>query len=182
MVPFRVLAGLLVLLLSTPLCAKVKEGQTAPDFGLRDLFDESADAKSYWVSDFVGPEAAENAKKALLISFCHSSCKACWIELPELLGLKVKYGARGFEVWSILVDTDPEGREKGKQKLAPARGKIVVTRTASTRMPNEYMGTPWEMPALFLIDRNGKVVRILHEYKPDELKALDRQVEELVGE
>lgn len=170
------------LLLATPLCAKVKEGQMAPDFGLRDLFEDGSSTRSYWVSDFVGPEAGENAKKALLISFCHSMCKACWKELPELLSLKEKYGPRGFEVWSILVDSDPQGREKGKKKLENAKGKIIVTRTASARMADEYMGTPWDMPALFLIDKSGKVVRVMHEYKPDELKELDARIEKLLGE
>lgn len=150
---------LLLLVAPTPASAQVKTGDTAPDFGQRDLFGAPGET---WVSDFVGPEApAETSKKALLISFSASYCKPCWKELPHLLELKEKYGPKGFEVWTVLVDQETEERAVGKKKLEKARGKIIITRMAVRKMANVYMGEKWEMPALFLVAGDGKVVSVL---------------------
>lgn len=156
---------------------QVKTGDRAPDFGQRDIFDEKTE---YWVSDFVGPEATDRAAKALLLSFSASYCKPCWKELPDVLKLKGKYGSKGFEVWTVLVDQENEGREKGKKQLASAKGKIVCTRMAGRKMANDYLGTKHELPALFLIDKDGKVVDTLKGLDKGGLKQLERKLKKLV--
>jgi len=163
-------------LVPPPASAQAKKGGDASDYGQRDLFDGETE---YWVSDFVGSEA-EQKKKALLVSFCASFCKPCWKELPLLLELKKKYGERGFELWSVLVDQDNEGRDIGKKKLQPAKGKAVCTRMAGRRMADEYMGRKWEMPALFLIDGKGKIVEVLKGLDKGGLKRLENKLKDLL--
>lgn len=163
-----------------PAAAQVKVGDSAilHDFGQRDLFEPE---KEYWISNFVGPEAwPKQRKKALLLSFCASYCEACWEELPRLLQWKEEYGRRGFEIWEVVVDQEPEGRRKAKQKMQRARGKIVITRMAVRKMADTYMGKPWTMPALYLIDRHGRVVSILRGLEKGGLKRLKKNLEQLL--
>jgi len=166
-------------LLSFPATAQVKTGDKAPDFGQRDLFGALGEV---WVSDFVGTEApAETKKKALLISFSASYCKPCWKELPQLLELKKKYGPKGFEVWTVLVDQEAEGRELGKKRLEKARGKMTITRMAVRRMADVYMGKKWEMPALFLVAGDGKVVSTLKGLDAGGFDKLEKKLSELLS-
>jgi peroxiredoxin len=159
--------------------AQVKKGDNAlaKDYGQKDLFGAEA---MYWLSSFVGPDAGEGKKEALLLSFCHSSCEACWEELPSLIELKKKYGSEGVEIWSVLVDDDDEGRAIGKKKLAPARDVFVVTRMAVPAMADAYLGRPWVMPALFLIDGDGRVRLVLQGKDTKNQKKLEKEVRSLV--
>jgi len=171
-----------VFLQSPAAFGQLKKGDLAADYGQLDLYADPARELVHWVSDFVGPEAAEEAQKALLISFCASYCVPCWKELPILLAFKEKFGARGFEVWSVLVDEDQEGRAEGKKKLEPANGKIVCTRIGARNMPDKYMGPKWEMPALFLIDSKGVIVATASGLETEALRTMEQAIADLVRE
>lgn len=64
-------------------------------------------------------------------------------------------------MWTVLVDQEEEGRKVGKKKLEKAGGKMIITRMAVHKMANVYMGDKWEMPALFLIGGDGRIVSVL---------------------
>lgn len=169
---------LLHVCISAPVHAQVKPGDQAPDFGQPELFPTDGKTSTLWVSDFVGPDApAKTKRKALLISFCASYCKPCWKELPFLLKLKDDFGAIGLEVWSVLADREPDGLEAGRRKLAAARGKLLMTRTGSRAMGNKYMGSQWEMPALYLIDSTGKIKMVLQGLDQGRLGKLRKVIE-----
>lgn len=180
------LAACVGLAVAAALCAfsasaQVKEGQKAPDFGQRDLYDDTSAAQEYWVSDFVGADPSRGPHKALLLAFCASYCKPCWGELPELIRLKESHGKHGLEVWSVLIDDDADGREAGKKKLESARGKLVTTRVGSQSMPDAYLGKKHELPTLVLVGGNGIVALVLPPAKtPAETQKHHVRLEETI--
>ncbi|MBM4355588.1 MAG: TlpA family protein disulfide reductase [Deltaproteobacteria bacterium] len=178
-------AGIAILVTMSTLSAsaQVKEGQKAPDFGQRDLYDDTPKAEEYWVSDFVGPDPSRGPRKVLLLAFCASHCKPCWEELPELIRLKETYGKEGLEVWSVLIDDEVDGREKGKEKLQSARGKFVTTRVGSQTMPDAYLGKKHELPTLVLVGADGIIALVLPPPKsPADVKKAHARLEEAIRE
>lgn len=171
----------LALSFALPSRAQVKEGQKAPDFGQRDLYDESSTSEEYWISDFVGSDPSRGPHKALLLAFCASYCKPCWEELPELIRLKETYGKEGLEVWSILIDEEADGRERGKEKLQSARCKLVTTRVGSQTMPDAYLGRKHELPTLVLVDGKGTIAQVVPPAKTAaETKKAHADLEEAI--
>jgi thiol-disulfide isomerase/thioredoxin len=90
--------------------------------------------------------------KVVLLDFWATYCKPCKAELPILEKWQAKYQKQGLSVLSVNVD--PETSDAldylGKN---PQKFEIVFDPDDTVR---EGFGNP-EMPALFLLDRQGKL-------------------------
>lgn len=105
---------------------------------------------------------AESRGKVLLIDFWATWCAPCREEMPLLVGLQRKYGARGLRLVTVSADEEEDRAAALKflqqhQVSPPAYLKQVADDDRFiTFVDKNWSGA---LPALFLYDRNGKLVR-----------------------
>lgn len=117
----------------------LKDGQTAPDFALRD-----ATGASLRLSAYKG--------NVVLLNFWATWCHGCTQEIPWLIQFQKTYKGRGFTVIGVSMDDD------GWKAVRPFIGSEKVNYPVV--VGNEQMARPYgldAMPMTFLIDRDGKI-------------------------
>ena len=123
----------------------------APDFTLKNIQDQDVS-----LSQFKG--------KVVLVNFWATWCEPCRIEIPWLIELQEKYGARGFTVLGVAID------DEGKQVVAPFVEKEHFDVNGQSRSMNypiligtdemqEKFGGIFGLPTSILITRDGKQVK-----------------------
>ena len=133
----------------------VTTGGIVPDFNFTDF-----DGKSRRFSEFRG--------RVVLLDFWASWCSPCLADIPQLKTAYQKYHARGFEI--IGMDSEMLGQKEidaefAKDSQTRAR-EIVNTRGVNWTQSISESSVPVavrlfaieNLPAKFLIDRNGKVI------------------------
>lgn len=112
--------------------------------------------------------------KVVLIDFWATWCGPCIAELPNIKEVYAKYHDRGFEIIGITLEnarfSPTDSAEQHGEKLAAAKAKLADF-VAKNAMPwPQYVdGLYWKnpfaqtyginsIPAMFLLDREGKVV------------------------
>lgn len=91
--------------------------------------------------------------KALLINFWATWCPPCRKEIPSLIELQNKYGAKGFSV--IGISTDQGGSSlvaKFAQKM-DINYPVVISDSNTPRNFGNILG----IPTTFLVDKEGNV-------------------------
>lgn len=133
-----------------------------PDFTLK-----TVDDKETKRADFAG--------KVLLLDFWATWCKPCIETMPELQKLRDNYADKGLEVIGVSID------EKGMKAVKPFAAKKKFTYPLAL----DYADKPlWHalkvrsIPALFLVNREGKILR-QWTGKPDK-KQLESAVQDAV--
>lgn len=122
---------------------KVKVGSKAPDFALIDL-----EGKKHQFSDYRG--------KGVFLNFWGTWCKPCEREMPYIERQYQHFKKLGVEVLAVNVGES----ELAVEKFAEQYGlhfPIVIDK--DLQVLNAYGVDP--LPTTFLIDKNGKVVKIL---------------------
>lgn len=118
-------------------------GRIAPDFTLN-----TPEGKSITLSSL--------RSKCVLLDFWASWCGPCLREAPNIKKVYDKYHAKGFEVLSVSVDDD-------KAKWIEAIRKhqlnwLHVSALKGWKCPVAQLYKISGVPAMFLIDQNGKIV------------------------
>jgi peroxiredoxin len=121
--------------------AAQKSSALAPDFTL-----PTVDGKQLKLSDYKG--------KVVIIDFWATWCPPCRKGIPDLIDLKKKYGARGFEVIGISLDTETKGQVPGFVKTNSMNYPVVYGDQNVTRL---YGGIE-AIPTSFVIDKQGKII------------------------
>jgi thiol-disulfide isomerase/thioredoxin len=145
-------------------------GTPAPDVIFKDL-----DGKEVPLSSFKG--------KVVLINFWATWCDPCYIEIPWLIEMQQKYGARGFTVLGVSMD------EEGKAAVAPflAKERFNVN---GQKLPMNYpivlgnddaatkFGGLLGYPTSFLITKDGKEIKKIQGLIPYEelTKSIESQL------
>jgi thiol-disulfide isomerase/thioredoxin len=126
-------------------------GKPAPDLTLKDL-----DGKDISLAQYRG--------KIVLVNFWATWCEPCKVEIPELIELQQKYGAKGFTVLGVAMD------DEGRKVVAPFVGKerfdvkggqsqmnypIVIGNDAAADKFGGLIGYPTSV----LISRDGKQIK-----------------------
>ncbi len=125
----------------------LKEGSPAPDFTLKTI-----DGKEIRLSDLKG--------KVVLINFWATWCPPCQREMPLFERVYRKYKDRGFEILAISTDA-----EVSKVKEFIKEYKLSFPVLMDNGEVSSLYGVQG-LPTSFLIDREGKIVKIrLGEYK-----------------
>jgi peroxiredoxin len=139
----------------------LKDGQTAPDFVLKDA--AGADIR---LSAYKG--------KVVLLNFWATWCHGCELEIPWLIDFQKKYKDRGFTILGVSLDADGWKAVKPFLEEKKVNYPVVI---GHDDMARRY-GLD-AMPMTFLIDRDGKVaatsVGIVNK------TACERQIAELLG-
>jgi thiol-disulfide isomerase/thioredoxin len=142
----------------------------APDVTFKDL-----DGKDVPLSSFKG--------KVVLINFWATWCDPCYIEIPWLIEMQQKYGAKGFTVLGVSMD------EEGKAAVAPflAKERFNVN---GQKLPMNYpivlgnddvatkFGGLLGYPTSFLITKDGREIKKIQGLIPYEeiTKAIESQL------
>lgn len=126
-------------------------GEPAPDIKAKDL-----DDKDVTLADYKG--------KVVLVNFWATWCDPCRVEIPWLIEMQNKYGAKGFTVLGIAMD------EEGKPVVAPFVGKERYE-VNGQKLPMNYpiiigdekiaekFGGLLGYPTSVLISRDGKQLK-----------------------
>jgi thiol-disulfide isomerase/thioredoxin len=121
--------------------ASQKSSAVAPDFTL-----PTVDGKQLKLSDYKG--------KVVIVDFWATWCPPCRKGIPDLIELKKKYGAKGFEVIGISLDTETKNQVPGFVKNNGMNYPVVYGNQNVTQL---YGGIE-AIPTTFVIDKQGKIV------------------------
>lgn len=168
----RLLPLFFLLFASLPSCTRsgdsgrvsVPAGGKAPDFTAKDL--SGMDVK-----------LSAHAGRVVLLEFWATWCPPCRSSIPGLVALQNKYGGRGLTILAVSVDEGQNltaklsdfSKENGIN-YSVLIGEEAVSDAYSVR----------SIPALFLIDKTGKIVSS-HTGAPEDLPAaLSAEIEKLL--
>src|SRR6202158_1477531 len=126
-------------------------GMPAPEVTMKDLAGKDVSLSRYH-------------DKVVLVNFWATWCDPCYVEIPWLIEMQQKYGAKGFTVLGIAMD------EEGKSAVAPflAKERFNVN---GQKLPMNYpivlgnddiadkFGGLLGYPTSFLISRDGKEIK-----------------------
>jgi len=140
----------------------LKVGEAVPQWTL-----ESLDGETVSFADLRG--------KIVLIDFFYKSCGPCIAAMPGLQRLYEKYHDKGF----AMVGIDPfDDREEVKELLS-ARGITYTILFSDKKLPSEYHVDGY--PNLFLIGREGKLVKLYLGYREDLEERIEEEIVKLLG-
>jgi peroxiredoxin/outer membrane lipoprotein-sorting protein len=120
----------------------------APDFELKTLDGEKV-------------RLSELKSKPVLLSFWASWCPPCRRELPELAKIYDEYEGKGL----VLLGVNDEGRGTARSFAEKARLPFPTLDDSSRKAHRLYRVS--SIPTVFLIDRDGKIVRFFRGAKDE---------------
>jgi len=134
---------------------KVKVGDKAPDFSLRDL-----QSNLIRLSDlaYEGKEVSWKKKKNVLIDFFRTDCKPCLKELPQVIAYHEKHKSE-VQVLMIALLEEENGRKKLDTFLKKHKLPFPVLVDAYENTAKKYIvdGESLTLPSIFFIDEKGVV-------------------------
>ncbi len=119
----------------------IEIGAGAPDFSLADI-----NGKTVSLSAFNG--------KVVILDFFASWCQPCRQEIPDFIELEKSYGDKGFAMIGVALERAGEAKEfAGKMGI----NYPVLVDDGKT---SEIYGPIHSIPTTFIIDKNGKIVKM----------------------
>lgn len=140
----KTILSFLILLMSAAAFAQPSVGETVSEISLPDV-----NGKVQKLSDLKG--------KVVLIDFWASWCGPCRKSNKEMRSLYSKYRDKGFEIYSISLDT-----EKSDWKTAINEDGTTWKHVIEKAGP-AALSTKWKIeyiPSTFLLDKEGKLVAV----------------------
>jgi thiol-disulfide isomerase/thioredoxin len=137
--------AILFFIAATPAAAQPTVGQPAYEIVLPDIT-----GKTQKLSDHKG--------KVVLIDFWASWCGPCRKANPSLALLYSKYKSKGFEIFGVSIDD-----EKNAWKKAIKNDNISWKQVIARGGWDSPVALQWKLeqiPASFLLDREGKVIAV----------------------
>ncbi len=140
-------------------------GQSAPQFTLPLIKNESPVS----LKQFAG--------KVIYLDFWASWCAPCRTSFPLLNKLHQKLKSQGFEVVAINLDEEKANAEKFLQEIPV---EFTVLRDAKGELSDMYVVD--SMPTSFIIDKSGKIQKIHHGFKSDDIQEIETKITELLNQ
>jgi len=135
---------------------RVKVGDRAPDFSLRDL-----ESNLIRLSDmaYPGEEKSWKKKKKVMLDFFRTDCKPCMKELPEVIKYYQKNKENVHVVLIALLESE-NGREKLDKFLKNNKIPFPVLVDAYETVAKKYImdGETCTLPSIFFINQEGVVL------------------------
>lgn len=137
--------------------------ELAPEFEGKDIYGDS----TLRLSDYRG--------KVVFIDFWASWCPPCLLSLPAYDAMYRELGNTQFEIIAINVDEDTEDGLYFLEDY-PVTYPVLAD-------PVGDIGIPYRirtLPASFLLDREGRIVRSFRNFKSGDEVALKQEIESLL--
>lgn len=116
-------------------------------------------------------------EKPVIISFWATWCKPCKKELKWLKKLYKKYNQNCFQVLAVSED----GRTRRKVPSFVKRFKLDYKVAYDTNYRLKQMLGISDIPELFIINKQGKIVYHHSGYQPGDEKKVEEELKKLVG-
>jgi thiol-disulfide isomerase/thioredoxin len=130
------------------------------------------------LSSLVGPEAdAEQAAKAVLISFFATWCKPCKKEMPFLQQLSTEYKGKGLRVVSVAIDKDETTWPEIAALVSLHHVSYPIVKDRYNLIARQYLGDKTALPSVFIVNKEGKVAMVKQGYANDAAEFLRTEVE-----
>lgn len=142
--------------------SKVKVGQPAPSFSL-----QSTTSKMVSLSDFRG--------KVVLLDFWATWCPPCRMSMPVLVRLDQKFKDKGFVIIGINLD---ENKEAVVPFMKKTKVEYSVLYGSDANINEDYNISG--IPAFFLLDGTGKLVKQYAGFYPGLEKEWEKDVTTLL--
>ena len=116
------------------------------------------DGEAIHLADFKG--------KYVLVDFWATWCPPCVAEAPALKDLRSRYKERGFEILGVNVDAAREGQDDSEGVQSTVRRFLVKYGADWPNIMEKSGGDAIkaygvkEIPATFLVDREGKIIQV----------------------
>jgi len=137
----------------------IEIGKKAPDFSLTDI-----NGKTVSLSAFNG--------KAVILDFFASWCPPCRQEIPDFIELEKSYSDKGFAMIGVALVSAGEAKEFAG-KMGINYPVLVDDGKAS-----EIYGPIRSIPTTFIIDKDGKIVKMYIGYR--EKAVFEADIKELL--
>jgi peroxiredoxin len=148
--------GATTVLASADTAMRLKLGEKAPDFRLKDVMT----GKTVSLSEFAG-------KKVVMLEFWATWCEVCKREMPNLVKLHNAWKPKGFELLSIVL---PSGNVSDIKKIVNEK-KLTYPALldADLAVATKLYGLSGPIPLKVVIDHRG-TIRYTHvgDYPPGE--------------
>jgi thiol-disulfide isomerase/thioredoxin len=179
----RPAAWLLALLLPSLPAAdeEIAVGLPAPSFTLRTMNPEAAGLAVVALDRYVGPEAEDAQARVVLLSFFASWCEPCKREMPYLQQLHEMYRGQGLRVLSVSIDKEEPGISRARQIASGAKVTFPVLSDRFNFLARRYLGEQSPLPSVFLVGRDGNILRIERGYGKDASTFLLAEVQKALG-
>ncbi len=156
---------------------EVAVGLPAPGFSLKTLNPEVAGAAWFRLDQWVGEEPDDPAARLVILSFFASWCGPCQKELKLLVELDARYRAQGLRVVSVSIDQQEEGIAAARRMAAAAKVGYPVLSDRFNVLARRYLGQSSPLPSVFLLGRDGTLLRIEKGYAQDAAAFLTAEVQ-----
>lgn len=157
--PVLILVAFLAVILG--LGAQAKRA-SAPDFTLKDL-----KGKTFSLHDYHG--------KVVLLDFWATWCPPCVLSSPEVEKLTKDYKGKKFEVIRISLDDSPEA------VFSYMSSHPITSRIAMTNGDVERDYQVQGIPAFYIIDQNGGLVKSWGGYHPMMPQIWRKEIDRLLS-
>jgi thiol-disulfide isomerase/thioredoxin len=175
----RLAACLLALAFALPALAEseVQVGAPAPPFALRVLNPEAAGTGWIALDRWAGAEPEDADARVVLVSFFASWCEPCKKEMPLLVQLDAQYRARGLRILAVDIDGEEEGIAAARALVEKAGVRYPVGTDRFNFLARRYLGDQAPLPSVFLVRRDGTVLRVERGYTKNAARFLRAAVE-----
>ncbi|MFU2157836.1 peroxiredoxin family protein [Caldisericum sp. AR60] len=139
--------------------------ETAPDFSWKDN-----NGNVVKLSDLKG--------KVVLLDFWATWCGPCRMTIPHVEAIYEKYKDKGVVVIGINLDQDD--LSKVQQFIKEQGMKYLVVADPNSKVAGLYGVN--SIPRFFIIDKNGKIAKMIIGYDPNMEDVLSKEIDSLLKE
>ena len=139
----------------------LKPGDDAPMFSGVLHNPRAAGTRRIDLASMVGPEAdADEAARAVLISFFATWCKPCRREMPLLEQLSTEYKEKGLRVLSVAIDKDEAAWPQIGELVKKNHVTYPVVKDRYNLIARQYLGEKTALPSVFIVNKDAKVAMV----------------------
>jgi thiol-disulfide isomerase/thioredoxin len=177
--------ALAALLAALPTAARAEDevgvGLPAPGFSLKTLNADVAGTTWLALDRYAGEEPEDAGARLVVLSFFASWCAPCKKELPFLVQLDRMYREQGLRVVSVSIDKEEEAIAAARKMVGDAGVTFPVLSDRFNFLAKRYLGDQAPLPSVFLIQRDGTILRIERGYTKDASAFLLAAVQQALG-
>ena len=148
-----------IILLATAGCSGSKEPESSSPTGVVEMSKEGRQMPSFNLPSLLAEDviiSSESFKgKVVLVSFFASWCRSCLKEIPLLKKMQTRFGDQGFALIAMAIDHE---NEVGLKNLIQKQKINYQVLLADDAVKRDFGGIAL-LPTMFLIDRDGKLLK-----------------------